>query len=91
MGVENKFLFICSVRGIFPGVSTGDDSCSFLLVRGVNSELFCAKFLMGVANAPIPGWDFLLPRLIFSGISISAFPGTMPLLSDSNFCFNCLQ
>ena len=63
----------------------------FLLVPGVDSVLFCANLRLGVANAPIPGWDFLLPRWIFSGISISAFPGTLPLHSASSFCFNCIQ
>ena len=46
---------------------------------------------MGVANAPIPGWDFLLPMGIFSGISISTFPGMLPLHSASSFCFACMQ
>ena len=71
--VENRLLFIWSVLGIFPGVSIGDDSCSFRLFRGVDSLAFSANFRLGVMNAPIPGWDFLLPWGIFSGISISKF------------------
>ena len=64
-GVENRLLFIWSVLGIFPGVSIGDDSCSFRLFRGVDSLAFPANFRLGVVNAHIPGWDFLLPRGIF--------------------------
>ena len=60
VGVENRLLFIWSVLGIFPGVSIGDDSCSFRLFRGVDSLAFSANLRLGVVNAPIPGWDFLL-------------------------------
>ena len=84
MGVENRLLFIWSVLGIFPGVSIGDDSCSLRLFRGVDSLAFSANFRLGVVNAPIPGWDFLLPWGIFSGISISKFPDMLPLHSASN-------
>ena len=61
LGVENRLLFIWSVLGICPGVSIGDDSCSIRLFRGVDSLAFSANFRLGVVNAPIPGWDFLLP------------------------------
>ena len=84
VGVENRLLFIWSVLGIFPGVSIGDDSCSLRLFRGVDSLAFSANFRFGVVNAPIPGWDFLLPWRIFSGISISKFPDMLPLHSASN-------
>ena len=67
VGVENRLLFIWSVLGIFPGVSIGNDSCSFRLFRGVDSLAFSANFRLGVVNAPIPGWDFLLPWGIFPG------------------------
>ena len=91
VGVENRLLFIRSVLGIFPGVSIGNDSCSFRLFRGVDSLAFSANFRLGVVNAPIPGWDILLPWGIFSGISISKFPDMLPLHSASNCRFTCMQ
>ena len=90
-GVENRLLLIWSVLGIFPGVSIGNDSCSFRLFCGLDSLAFSANFRLGVVNAPIPGWDFLLPWGIFSGISISKFPDMLPLHSASNWHFTCMQ
>ena len=49
----------------------------------MDSLAFSANFWLGVVNAPIPGWDFLLPWGIFSGISISKFPDMLPLHSAS--------
>ena len=56
-----------SVLGIFPGVSTGEDPCSFRLFRDVDSIVFSVVFRLGVVKRPIFGWDFLLPRGIFPG------------------------
>ena len=89
--VENRLLFIWSVLEIFPGVSTGDDSCSFRLFRGVDSLAFSVNFRLGVVKSPIFGWDFLLPRGIFSGISISKFPDMLPLHSASICHFTWMQ
>ena len=91
VGVENRLLFIWSVLGIFPGVSIGNDSCSFRLFRGLDSLAFSANFRLGVVNAPIPGWDFLLPWGIFSGITISKFADMLPLHSTSKCRFTCMQ
>ena len=43
-GVENRLLLIWSVLGIFPGVSIGNDSCSFRLFCGVDSLALSANF-----------------------------------------------
>ena len=53
--------------------------------------IFVWNFRLGVVNAPIPGWDFLLPWGIFSRISISKFPDKLPLHSASNCRFTCMQ
>ena len=50
-------------------VKTPDLSVYF----AVDSLAFSANFRLGVVNAPIPGWDFLLPWGIFPVHMLSFF------------------
>ena len=54
-----------SILGIFTGVSTGEDPCSFRLFRDVDSIVFSVVFRLGVVKSPIFGLDFLLLMGIF--------------------------